>query len=153
MKLKNRIELDSYFPYLLRAISAYIGRGTASTTVRTHGIGMREWRILALMGDRGAVTGKAISIDSGMDKGSVSRALKYLDEHGLICQCATGDWRSKPYDLSAEGARVYEELAASKRARADLLWSNLTKSERRQLISLLQKLKRNVNAVLSDLEQ
>ncbi len=154
MKLKNRIELESYFPYLLRTISAQISRGTSATIVQSHRIGMREWRILALMADHGAIDGKALCFYSGMDKASVSRAIKYLDDSDLICECANeGDWRSRPYELSKQGASVYEEMAESKQKRVDLLWSDLNKKEREQLIALLQKLKCNIYDVLSDLEK
>ena len=154
MKINNKIDLENYFPYLLRAISAHISSGTKTAIVRSYRIGMREWRVLALMADRGAATGKEICHDSGMDKASVSRALKYLGDYGLVRQNMNDtDWRSKPYSLSEEGVRVYEEIAESKISRSERLWEDLSENERQQLVTLLQKLKRNVYRVLDESER
>lgn len=151
-RLKNRIELNNYFPYLLRSISSRIGVGTSTIMVGSHRIGMREWRILAQMADQGSIINKQITDASGMDKASVSRALKYLEERNLIRQAPSPDdnWRTKPYELSPQGIRVYNEIAAQKLSRADKLWGDMTKAEQKELIRLLQKLKKNVDRVLSE---
>lgn len=151
-ELKNRIDLESYFPYLLRSISSRIGVGTSTIVVGDFRIGMREWRILAQMADKGPITNKDITDASGMDKASVSRALKYLEEQSLIeaAPSVDGNWRSKPYDLTNTGVEVYNHIAGQKLERADSLWGDMTPEEQQELIRLLQKLKKNVFRVLND---
>ncbi len=111
-------------------------------------IGMREWRILALMADKGIVHNKQITLDSGMDKASVSRSLKFLEQEGLIHSVEGENWRSKPYQLSKRGVKVFETIAADKISRAETLWEDLNRKEQSELIRLLQKLKANVDRVL-----
>lgn len=107
---------------------------------------------MGLMADRGSATNKDVTDSSGMDKASVSRAIKYLEEKKLIKQLPASDLnrRSKPYGLTSQGIKVFNEIAAQKLVRADELWSDLTKAEQKKLIYLLQKLKKNVNRVLND---
>ncbi|NIB42989.1 MarR family transcriptional regulator [Pseudomaricurvus alkylphenolicus] len=150
-RVKDPIVLNNYFPYLLRSISGRIAVGTSTVNIGAHRIGMREWRILSQMADRGPLTNKDIADDTGMDKASVSRALKYLEQQNLVQPAPNGDdnWRSKPFDLTDEGGDVYCEIAAQKLARADQFWSDMSKSEQKELIRLLQKLKNNVDRVLN----
>lgn len=147
-EIKNKIQLESYFPYLLRAISTRINVGTSSMLVEGIRIGMREWRILALMADKGIVHNKQITLDSGMDKASVSRSLKFMEQEGLIVGVDGESWRSKPYQLSELGIKVFDTIAADKITRANTLWEDLNKKEQAELIRLLQKLKANVDRVL-----
>ncbi len=151
MKTKNQIDLENYFPFLLRTISAHISRGTATTTIDGHKIGMREWRVIALLADEGISTSKQICFESGMDKASVSRALAYLKEQKLVSSNGAGeDWRSKPIKLTRNGEKIYQIMAAQKIERAESLWSDLTDNERKTLLKLLQKLRRNVHKSLAD---
>ena len=147
MTATNKIDLEEFFPFLLRSISAHINQGTKTKVIGKYRIGMREWRILALCADSGVVTAKDVSYHSGMDKASISRALNYLAEYKLIKRTDNGDdWRSKPFKLTNQGEKIYGQIASEKIARAERMWSSFSKKERKELIRLLKKLRHNVYA-------
>ena len=150
MKKSPLIKLDNYFPFLLRAISGRIHSQTKTISIGKHRIGMREWRIIALMAEKGTITNKDISYATGMDKASISRAFKYLEDQALIKKNVEieSNWRAKPYELTPEGDEVYQEIATNKLRRVDELWQNLSIEEKDELIRLLGKLKQNVYQVL-----
>ena len=154
MAVGDKIELENFFPFLLRSISAHISHGTKTTVVGKFRIGTREWRILALGADLGIVTAKDVSYHSGMDKASISRALDYLSKNKLIERTDSGDdWRSKPFKLTKQGEKVYGQIASERIARAERMWSSFSKQERKELIRLLKKLRRNVYAEIRPVEK
>ncbi len=149
--MKNYINLENYFPYLLQTISAHIRRGTATIPLNGYQISLREWRIIAILAERDSLTSKQLCFLTGMDKASVSRAMTYLLKQNLVAQSENvKDWRSKFISLKPKGRDVYDEIAPKKLQRSEELWSNLTKKEQSQLIKLLQKLKKNVHIKLDD---
>lgn len=152
MKKKPLIKLDSYFPFLLRSISGRINSKTKTISIDKHRIGMREWRILAIMAENGVITNKDISYATGMDKASISRSFKYLEQQELIKKniALEKNWRVKPYELTSEGYDIYQKIATNKLSRVDDLWKNLSKEERDELIRLLGKLKQNVYQVFDN---
>lgn len=152
MKKDPIIKLDSYFPFLLRSISGRINSKTKTISIGKYRIGMREWRIIAIMAESGIITNKDISYATGMDKASISRSFKYLEQQELIKKTIVleKNWRNKPYELTSEGDSIYHQIATNKLSRVDELWQNLSKEERDELIRLLGKLKQNVYQVLDN---
>lgn len=146
-----RLELDKYYPYLLSSSASLISQGSRTVEVDGMLFGMREWRILSCIADQREIFAKQISLDSGMDQGAISRAIKLLVKHGLVAQFHSGEnKRQKTLCLTTRGVEVYETIARSKAERAEQMWSDLSDEERKELLRLLTKLKANILRTLQE---
>lgn len=142
---ENNLDLDNYFPFLLKTISEYISQGTHNQQYDGHSIGIREWRVLSLLAVYGSVSAKHVVFFSGMDKATVSRAVTRLKKYGLIkSKPDPENWRFQILVLTDEGLALYNRIAPEKMARAKEMRKGLTDEEHEQLIHLLQKLKQSV---------
>jgi DNA-binding MarR family transcriptional regulator len=76
-----------------------------------------------------------------MDAGAVSRAIRLLEERGLVVPLA-GRFagRSRPYAMTPPGVEVYAAMKASALAREQQLLVPLSDTERRELLRLLGRL-------------
>lgn len=148
----SKLDLDNYFPFLLKTISEYISQGTHNQQYNGHSIGIREWRVLSLLAVYDTVSAKQVVLLSGMDKATVSRAVSRLKEYGLIrSKPDPENWRYQILLLTDEGVDLYNRIAPEKMARAERMRRGLSDEEHEQLIYLLKKLKHSVIEAL-DLE-
>ena len=146
------LDLENYFPYLLKTISEYISQGTQNKEYNGYTVGMREWRVLSLLAQYDRVSAKDVTLYSGMDKGTVSRAINRLKESDLIdIRPDPENWRFQKLSLTKQGEATYRAIAAEKVVRARKMGKGLTEQEHKQLIALLKKLRLSVLDAL-DLE-
>ena len=133
--------LADFLPYRVVALGQAMGQGLARQYAEEFGLGIPEWRTLALIGQHSQVTAARVVAETPMDKATVSRAVASLAERGLVDRVPhTEDRRATVLALSDEGVRVF--AAVSERAigyEAELL-AALSDEERRQLDALLRKL-------------
>ncbi len=83
-----------------------------------------------------------------MDKVSVSRAIRALDERGLVMRIRNKqDRRASDVSLTAEGQAIYAEVAPLALNYEKKLLEAFTDAERDQLMSLLDKLEAQLDEV------
>lgn len=133
--------LSDFLPYRVVALGQAMGQGLARQYADEFGLGIPEWRTLALVGQHAEVTAARVVVETPMDKATVSRAVASLAERGLVRRVPhPGDRRATVLRLSAEGTAVFEAVAErALRYEAGLL-AALTDEERAQLDALLSKL-------------
>src|SRR6185503_12481476 len=102
---------------------------------------LSEWRVLLVVADRPGISAQDLADYIGLDKMSVSRAVRGLVARGRIARRAsTRDRRRLHLSLTQSGWRVYEEIAASGLARERAVFASLGASERRAFFTLLARL-------------
>lgn len=75
------------------------------------GLSIPEWRVMAILGDAGAMTQRDLTKRTLMDKVAVNRACKVLEERGLAQRTPNEqDGRSHLLDLTAEGRAMHAEI-------------------------------------------
>ena len=78
------VNLDHYVPAYLTWIANKLSRGASQQYLNTFDVGIETWRCLVLLAIDGSVSAQHVSRVIGMDKGSVSRCFKGMQERGLI---------------------------------------------------------------------
>src|SRR5580700_3938588 len=79
------MDRNANVPFLMIAVSNKLVASASQAYMRHYGLGIMEWRVMALLAADPGITGKDISQLSGVTAGSVSRAinalkgLRYLD--------------------------------------------------------------------------
>ncbi len=104
-------DLAGYLPYLLNIAATEVSRGFARLYDERHGLGIPEWRVLAWLAARGAMSGRALVDITHMHKTKVSRAASSLARRGLIARRRSSeDQRESILSLTEAGMRVHADL-------------------------------------------
>ncbi|WP_435370010.1 hypothetical protein, partial [Acinetobacter baumannii] len=69
-----KLELETFLPYRLNVLASIVSQGLSGIYAKRYGIGDPEWRVMATLGQFGAMTAKDIGGHSHMHKTKVSRA-------------------------------------------------------------------------------
>lgn len=135
------LELERFLPYRLSVLSNRISQTIASAYAARFGIGVTQWRVIAVLGRYPGLSANAVAERTAMDKVAVSRAVARLLERDLLQREAHGDDRRRSVlELSAAGYDVYDEVVPLALGFERQLLSPLDADERAMLDALLSKL-------------
>ena len=131
-------ELAGFLPYQLSVASNAVSSLIATRYRKRFGLKIPEWRIMAMLGDSGRLTQRALAAATVMDKVAVNRAVKVLEERGLVGRVPNpGDGRSHLLELTGEGRAIHAEVMPLARETERDLLSGLNSDEEALLRRLL----------------
>jgi DNA-binding MarR family transcriptional regulator len=133
--------LDDFLPFRLSVASNLVSDVIASSYQALFGLKIPEWRVVAVTAESdGGLSQQAIGVRTRMDKVTVSRAVRALEQRGLLERSADeADGRALRVALSQSGWRLYESVAPQALALEARLFDRLDQEERAQLESLLSR--------------
>lgn len=135
------LDLEHFLPYRLSVLSNRISQTIADTYAERFGIGITEWRVIAVLGRNPGLSANGVAGRTAMDKVAVSRTIARLLERGLVQRDTHGDDRRRSVlELSEAGYRIYDEVVPLALARERALLAHFTAEDRQQLDALLSKL-------------
>ncbi|QZH73866.1 MAG: winged helix-turn-helix transcriptional regulator [Erythrobacter sp.] len=103
--------LSRFLPYQLSLASNAVSGRIAMEYRQRWGLSIPEWRVMAVLGDSGAVTQRELTRRTLMDKVAVNRACKVLEERDLAKRTPNEqDGRSHLLDLTAAGRTMHGEI-------------------------------------------
>jgi DNA-binding MarR family transcriptional regulator len=145
-------ELAGFLPYQLSVTSNAVSSLIAERYRKRFALKIPEWRVMAVLGDAegfgGQMTQRALTAATVMDKVAVNRAVKVLEERGLIARVPNpDDGRSYLLALSAEGAAIHAEVMPLARATERDLLRGLAPGEEAMLRRLLAGLRDRATAL------
>lgn len=133
--------LEAFLPYQLSVAANRISRLFARRYSRTFGLSIAEWRVMAVVGQFGAITASVVAERTEMDKVKVSRATTGLLARGLLEQGPDpADGRARLLRLTAQGAAVHAAIVKLARELAGQLEEGLTPEALRALQGALERL-------------
>lgn len=135
------LDLEHFLPYRLSVLSNRMSRAIADLYSERFGIGVTEWRVIAVLGRYPGLSANGVAERTAMDKVAVSRAVARLLERGLLLRDTHGaDRRRSVLELSRAGYAIYDDVAPlALRCERELL-APLDAGERAELDRLLRKL-------------
>lgn len=135
------LDLEHFLPYRLSVLSNRISQAIATRYARRFGIGVTEWRVIAVLGRYPGLSAGEVAARTAMDKVAVSRAVARLLERGLVERDTHGnDRRRSVLALSRDGRGIYDGIAPLALDLERRLLSRLEPGERAALDALLDKL-------------
>lgn len=144
----HAINLDRYVPAYLTWIANKLSRGASQQYLSTFKVGIETWRCLVLLAVDGEVSAQQVSSVIGMDKGSVSRCFKSMQEGGLIrTKLDASDGRLRIAVLTAKGRHLHDQIMGMALERERAFLSVLDKDEVDVLLGLLRRLHANLPEV------
>ena len=141
------LKLETFLPYRLNVAASLASQAFSRIYQERHGIGVPEWRVLAILGEYGTMTGKAIGAHAHMHKTKVSRAVAFLEKRKLLARRANrADMREAFLSLTPAGRAIYEDLAPVAEAFARRLMEAVVPADRaafdRALTALIERTKK-----------
>lgn len=102
---------------------------------------LSEWRVMLVVADRPGITAQALADYTGLDKMSISRAVRGLAaRQRLVREATPRDRRSLQLRLTPAGYAVYREIARSGLEREGAVFAALSASQRRAFFTQLAHL-------------
>lgn len=142
------IDLEHYAPAYLHWIASKLSRGASPHYLNLFDVGIETWRCLVLLAIEGSISAQQVSRIIGMDKGSVSRCFKSMQDKGLITLgLDDGDGRLRIATLTPKGRALHDQIIGIAQERERVFMSVLNPAERDTLIGLLKRLHENLPEV------
>ncbi|ASM56051.1 hypothetical protein PNIG_b0467 [Pseudoalteromonas nigrifaciens] len=135
------LDLETFLPYRLANLASKMSEEFAPVYQQQSDLTIPQWRILFNLAQFGQSHAKALCVQAAMDKSTVSRAIKALnDKHYVVSLVNPDDKRASLLALSGQGWRLYQQLAPAALAWEKNLLGILTQAEYQTLLSCLDKL-------------
>ncbi|WP_339826404.1 MarR family winged helix-turn-helix transcriptional regulator [uncultured Parasphingorhabdus sp.] len=144
-------KLDDYLPYQLSTTSNVVSDVIAGEYKSLFGLKIPEWRVMSVLGARGASTQRHLVEATLMDKVTVNRAVKNLVDRALLDRSPnTADGRSHHLMLSATGRDLYEKIMPAAQAMEKKIMAVLTAQEKAELSAMLAKIKQSADTLAAE---
>ena len=136
-----RIELERFLPYRLSVLTNVVSGSIATMYQRRFGIGIPEWRVIAVLAMRSGLSAAEVAACTGMDAVAVSRAVSRLLRSGRLRRdTASDDRRRSVLRLTGTGRAVYRQVAPLALGYERRLLDGLDAREAASLDSIVHKL-------------
>lgn len=149
--MQPTIPLAKFLPYQLSITSNAVSGRIAQEYRQRFGLSVPEWRVMAVLGDSGALTQRDLTQRTLMDKVAVNRACKVLEERGLAARTPNvEDGRSHHLDLTEAGHEMHGLIMPLAREMEQRVFAGFTGEELERFSSLLQRVRGQVGELDSD---
>lgn len=140
--MASQTRLTDFLPYLLSITSNAVSDRIADEYRAHFGLKIPEWRVMAVLGDQGAATQRALVEATRMDKVAVNRACRVLEDRGLLARRPnTADGRSHHLELTSAGREVHGAIMPIALEMEGRLFSALSAAERSLFKDLLERIR------------
>lgn len=135
------LQLDQFLPYRLSVLSNRISQTIAHAYKARFGLGVTEWRVMAVLAHQPGMSANQVVQRTAMDKVAVSRAVAGLQVRGLLQRTVDErDARRSVLALSPTGEDIYDEVVPLALAFEAHIFGDMPADERATLFRLLDRL-------------
>lgn len=139
--LEDPIDLREMMTFRLLRIAAKLTQGFIKSYTSQFEIGLPEWRTLGMLGHFGPLPSIRIAELAEMDRGSISRAVAWLEQRDLVRRMdEPGHQRRKIVAMTVAGKRLHDRICAHAKARQKRILDLLAPEEQAVLNQVIGKL-------------
>ncbi len=140
------LDIENYVPFLLNATSNAWQRRTSADYRARFGIGIVEWRVIAMLNIEPGITASRICEEIRMDKSAVSRTLAELDAKGHVTYDATGsDPRKRRWTLSPAGLDMHDAVLSAALEHEKTLMASVPPEDFITFLNVMRRMLANVD--------
>jgi len=140
------ISLNEFITFRLSVLQPKLAKFAAALVQDQADIRLPEWRVLALLNERGPMASHEIIDVTGIDKGLLSRTVKVLERSGyVIPQRPKENRRMLRLTLSDSGHEIIEKTMPAMKAHQQDMLDALTEEERSTLFEIFDKLEQRID--------
>jgi len=144
----HTLELDNYVPALVTFLANKLSSGASRLYRERFGIGIVEWRLMALLKVERCIPPNRMCQVIGLDKAAVSRSLKTMQQQQLVTIMEDpADARKSLVELTDSGLALHDQVFEIAIKREQLLLQELPAEDREALIRILNHLNQRVAVV------
>ncbi|HEY1614245.1 MAG TPA: MarR family winged helix-turn-helix transcriptional regulator [Rhizomicrobium sp.] len=137
----RKLDLDRFLPYRLSVLTNHVSHAIAHRYSVRFGLGVHEWRVMAVLGQNSGLSARELALRTAMDKVQVSRAVTRLVRQKRVQRHPDAtDGRITRLCLTSRGHAIYDEVVPMALNLEDAFLAALTPEERVQLDCLVGKL-------------
>lgn len=142
------LDIETYVPYFLASVNSALSRGASRRYLDSYGIGIVEWRVVAMLAIEPRITASRICEVVAMDKGAASRALTRLRDLGYLdFEAPDSDPRKKLWWLNDPGYDLHDALLAMALEREQQLLAGVAPQDLDVFLKVMRILRRNVEGI------
>ena len=139
------LNLSGYVSYYLTVLANKLSSGASRLYLEHYGIGIIEWRMMAMLALEPGVSPVRVCQFIGLDKGAVSREMRKLEAKGYVTVEDDPDSsRRRSLALTPEGYAIHDEVLRIALERERRLLKGLSAAEVETLLSLLVRTSANI---------
>lgn len=140
---ERALDLRGFAPSALTLLAQKISASASAAYRPRFGVGLTDWRLIALLAAEPWIASVRIAEATGLDKAAVSRSLQGLRDAGLVeaSQNAAPGRRSK-LALTAAGLALHDRMIELSLERERRLLAGFTGQERAQLQDFIERMLR-----------
>lgn len=139
--MTDELILENFMPYRLAVLSNSVSTTVANVYEKQFNLSIPEWRVIAILGRFPGLSAIEVAERTMLDKVAVSRAVTKLLKNGRIDrEFADSDRRRSILNLSEEGRKVHNDVAALALQFERDLVQGLSESEIEQLNVLMDRI-------------
>lgn len=141
------LALERFLPYRLNRLSTAVSLKFRAVYGPHYKLTVPEWRVLATLGQFGAMTATSIGAHSSMHKTKVSRAARALEERRWLERRENpNDRREESLSLTQAGSKAYSDIVPKALAFEEELFA-LLGAKRDDFVVSLTQLEKKLNVV------
>jgi DNA-binding MarR family transcriptional regulator len=142
---QKTLKLSAFLPYQLSITSNAVSDLIARAYRGKFALKVPEWRVMALLGEAEVATQRELVAATAMDKVTVNRACKTLEERALVSRVPnSSDGRSHHLTLTVAGRSLYDQIVPEALQLEAELEKILGRGEAKQLEIMLAQLRARV---------
>jgi DNA-binding MarR family transcriptional regulator len=146
---KSRLILAEFLPYQLSVTSNAVSDLIAQSYRGRFALKIPEWRVMAVLGERAESTQRDLVSMTAMDKVTVNRATRTLEDRGLIKRAPNHfDGRSHQLALTITGRELYGQIVPLAQNIEQQLEQALDPGDAQKLQEILGRLRQNVQKII-----
>ncbi len=135
------LNLDIYVPAYLTFLAGKIANSASATYRPKFGVGITDWRIMALLATEPWISAGRVCDVIGLDKAAVSRSVHGMKANGIVDMQRTGDDQSRQLiALTRKGLNLHDRIVKLSLARERELLKIFSAAERKMLINFLSRM-------------
>ena len=143
-----RLDPQAHAGFLVVSLSNRLSASASRVYMRHFGVGVMEWRVIALLASWPGTTANQIGQVSGVDKSSVSRATHSLIQRGYLqAREDETDNRRTLLFLTPEGFALHDRVVVASLAREARFLDGFSEEERRTFFQLMKRAAANLPLV------
>jgi DNA-binding MarR family transcriptional regulator len=137
----HALDLDDYVPAYLTYLAGKISSSASATYRPKFGVGITDWRIMALLATEPWISPGRVCDVIGLDKAAVSRSVREMVSNGTVeIKRADDDQLRQLIALTRKGLNLHDRIVKLSLARERQLLKDFSASERKTLVDFLSRM-------------
>lgn len=136
----HALNLDTYVPAYLTVLAGKLASSASATYRPKFGVGITDWRIMALLATEPWISAGRVCDVIGLDKAAVSRSVRAMKSAGIVDLQRGEDKYRQAIALTRKGIALHDRIVKLSLAREHQLLMGFSAFERKMLINFLSRM-------------